>query len=284
MAPQPQPARLCFDIAADRQWTVPVATIGALPVAVIDRAKSAELMVDAALGRRNAKQRPLIFTSANGQVVSICARQSHIRDLFLQADLIHADGMPLVFVSRLFHRTPLPERVATTDLFHDVATLSARRRARFFFLGAAESTVNRAVQRVRALYPDLNIVGQASGYLRRQGDEERIIAAINEAQPDILWLGLGAPFEQSFALRNRDRLRSVGLIKTAGGLFDFLSGKNARAPSWMQNVGLEWAYRLYLEPRRLARRYVVTNPHALFLLLTRTSCAAELALNGANGK
>lgn len=139
-----------------------------------------------------------------------------------------------------------------------------------FLLGAAHSVAQQAVQQVRALYPDLNIVGHGGGYLRRQRDEERIIETINNACPDILWLGLGAPAEQVFAVRHRERLHGVGLIKTSGGLFDFLSGKNARAPRWMQGAGLEWAYRIYLEPRRLAGRYLVTNPHALFLLLTRT--------------
>lgn len=260
----------CFDVAADRQWTVPVATIGGLPIAVIDRASSAQLMVDVALARRDGAQPPLIFTSANGQVLSMCARQSRIRDVFLEADLIHADGMPLVFVSRLFHKTPLPERVATTDLFHDVAPVAQQRGARVFLLGATNPVVVQAVQRVRALYPDLNIVGHGSGYLRRRGDEERIIETINNARPDILWLGLGAPTEQLFAAHHRDRLRGVGLIKTSGGLFDFLSGKNTRAPNWIQAAGLEWAYRIYLEPRRLAGRYLMTNPHALFLLFTRT--------------
>jgi exopolysaccharide biosynthesis WecB/TagA/CpsF family protein len=71
-------------------------------------------------------------------------------------------------------------------------------------------------------------------------------------------------------MRNRDRLRNVGIIKTSGGLFDFLSGKNPRAPEWMQAGGLEWAFRTWIEPRRLAARYIVTNPHALFLLATQT--------------
>jgi len=261
---------LSFATAAEPRWQVPVVTIGGLPIAVIDRAGSAQLMVDVALARRNTSQHPLIFTSANGQVLSMCAREPRIRDLFLAADLIHADGMPLVLVSRLFHNTPLPERTATTDLFHDAALVAQRRGARIFLLGAAKSVVDQAVRRVRALYPELNVVGHGSGYLRRDGDEERIIENINKARPDILWLGLGAPAEQEFAVRHRDRLHGVGLIKTSGGLFDFLSGKNSRAPVWMQRAGLEWAYRIYLEPRRLAGRYLMTNPHALFLLLTRT--------------
>lgn len=242
-----QAGGVSFDTAADRRWTVPIIRIGCLPVAVIDRAKSAQLMIDVALNRRNSVQPPLIFSSANGQVLSMCARQSWIRDLFLDADLIHADGMPMVFVSRLFHTTPLSERVCTTDLFHDVARVASRRGARFYFLGATKSVIDKATERVRALYPDLDIAGHDSGYMRREGDEDRIIERINAAQPDILWLGLGAPAEQEFAMRHRDRLRGVGLIKTSGGLFDYLSGKNVRAPGWMQCAGLEWAYRTYLE-------------------------------------
>lgn len=255
---------------ATGRWDVPTATIGGLPVAVIDRRRSAALMIDVALARRGKARPPLIFTSANGQVLSLCANEPRIRDLFLGTDLIHADGMPMVFASRLFHRTPLPERVATTDVFHDAAKIGQQRGARMFFLGAAKTIVDQAVRSAKSLYPQLDIVGHSCGYLRREGDEERIIETINKAQPDILWLGLGVPREQEFALRNRDRLPNVGLIKTSGGLFDFMSGKNSRAPDWMQNAGLEWVYRIYLEPRRLMGRYLMTNPHAIYLLLTRT--------------
>jgi N-acetylglucosaminyldiphosphoundecaprenol N-acetyl-beta-D-mannosaminyltransferase len=260
-----------FDLPAGTRWQVPLVTIGGLPIAVIDRARSAELMVDVALARRGSGLRPFVFTSANGQVLSMCASEPAIRELFLKSDLIHADGMPLVFASRLFHRKPLPERVATTDVFHDTLRVAERRGARVFLLGATKPVADQALRRVRAHYPWLDVAGHGCGYLRRDGDEERAVDVINRAQPDILWLGLGAPAEQAFAIRNRDRLRDVGLIKTSGGLFDFVSGRNARAPLWMQRAGLEWAYRVYLEPRRLAGRYLMTNPHALFLLLTRTA-------------
>src|SRR5438046_1272528 len=121
--------------------SVPVEMIGGLPIAVIDRTASAELMIGLALARRNSRQSTLVVTSANGQVLSLCARDGNIRALFLAADLIHADGMPLVFASRLLSRTALPERVATTDLFHDVACLAERRGLTFFLLGAAGPVV-----------------------------------------------------------------------------------------------------------------------------------------------
>ncbi len=259
-----------FDIASDRQWLVPISRIGGLPIAVTDRAQSAEFMVDLALDRRDSPLPPLIITSANGQVLSLCARQPAIRHLFLQTDLIHADGMSLVFASRLFCNAALPERICTTDFFHDVAVVGERRGARMFLLGGTQSVIDAAAQRVKAQYPCLDIVGHANGYIRREREEASVIDAINAAKPDILWIGLGAPLEQQFAVRNRHRLLGVGLIKTAGGLFDVLSGEKPRAPRWVINAGMEWAYRWYLEPERLAVRYLTTNPHALYLLLTRT--------------
>ena len=258
-----------FRGAGDRQWNVPFAQIGGLPIAVIDRAQSAELMIDVALDRRDTGLPPLIVTSANGQVLSLCAQQATIRDLFLQTDLIHADGMSLVYASQLFCDRALPERICTTDFFHDVAEVGQHRGARMFLFGGTEAVIEQAARLVRVVYPELDIVGYASGYMRREDEEAKVIAAINAAQPDILWVGLGAPLEQQFAVRNRRHLR-VGLIKTAGGLFDVLSGQKPRAPRWMRQAGLEWVYRWYLEPRRLATRYLTTNPHALYLLLTRT--------------
>jgi exopolysaccharide biosynthesis WecB/TagA/CpsF family protein len=97
-----------------------------------------------------------------------------------------------------------------------------------------------------------------------------VVDAINRAGPDILWVGMGIPGEQAFSLRQRERLTGVGIVKTSGGLFDFLSGKNSRAPAWMQAAGLEWLYRTALEPRRLLGRYLRSNPHAAYLLLTQS--------------
>jgi exopolysaccharide biosynthesis WecB/TagA/CpsF family protein len=122
-------------------------------------------------------------------------------------------------------------------------------------------------------------VGHRHGYFSRD-QEPAIVRSINLARPDILWIGMGAPAEQQFVIRNRQHLRGVGIIKTAGGLFDFLSGRARRAPPWMQTAGLEWAFRTMLEPRRLAGRYMMTNPHALFLLLTQTQRPDALAYRG----
>jgi exopolysaccharide biosynthesis WecB/TagA/CpsF family protein len=132
--------------------------------------------------------------------------------------------------------------------------------------GADEKENAGAVARVRTMYPKLRLVGQCHGYLR--GDELRAkVDEINELAPDYLWVALGVPYEQAFVAEFAPRLDKVGVIKTAGGLFNFLSGSRRRAPQWMQDAGLEWAWRIWLEPRRLFWRYLTTNPRALYLLL-----------------
>lgn len=187
----------------------------------------------------------------------------------MRADGIHADGMPHVFVSQLMSDTPLPERVATTDLFFDVAGEAERRGASMFMLGAAAPVNEAAANLVRQRFPSLKLVGARDGYFSLE-EEEAVCADIVAKAPDVLWVSMGVPREQAFVARNRHRLKGVGLIKTSGGLFDFVSGTRRRAPAWMQAFGLEWLWRAALEPRRLGSRYLRTNPYALYLLLTRS--------------
>ena len=254
-----------------RPTSLPVRTVvlGGLPVAVTDRAQAAALMVELALARRGANEPPLYVTSANGQVVSLCASDPEMRALFVPADIIHADGMPLVFASRLRCREPLPERVATSDLVHDLARVAVARGASFYLLGGTAQVAEKTRANLEAAHPGLVIAGARSGYMT-SGEEAAVAEEIGASQPDILFVSMGVPREQGFILRNRERLRGVGVAKTSGGLFDFLSGSKKRAPLWMQDAGLEWLYRLAREPRRLFVRYARTNPHAAYLLLTRS--------------
>jgi exopolysaccharide biosynthesis WecB/TagA/CpsF family protein len=243
--------------------------IGGLPVAVLDRQRTARLMIEAALARRGQRQPCLFFTTANGQVVSACGADPQVRRLFEKADLISPDGMSVVFASRLGRGRRLPERVATTDAFHDAAAVAVERGARFFFLGAEEAVSAKVVEAVRRLYPGLAVVGRRNGYFS-EADESGIVEDINAAAPDVLWVGMGVPRQQKFIARNLARLDRVGVAKSCGGLFDFLAGVNRRAPGWMQASGLEWLHRMLSDPRRFAVRYLTTNPHALMLLVTRS--------------
>ena len=125
------------------------------------------------------------------------------------------------------------------------------------------------MRRRSAPLPSLRIVGRSHGYLKGAQLAAKL-DEINALAPDILWLAMGVPREQQFVAEHGRRLRNVKMIKTSGGLFDFIAGAKPRAPQWMQSAGLEWAFRLGLEPRRLMLRYVTTNPIAAYLLLTQT--------------
>ncbi|WP_159730441.1 WecB/TagA/CpsF family glycosyltransferase [Methylosinus sp. Ce-a6] len=249
-------------------WDIEEVTVGGARVARLDLAGTARLMIEAA--RRPARANgPLYLTSVNGEVLARRRASRAFAELVDRADLISADGQPLVFASRLLGERSLPERVATTDLYPLVAAMAEREGVTFYLYGATEE-VNRATyEETKRRFPGLRIVGRSHGYLR--GEElERKIDEIDALAPDIVWLALGVPREQEFVIEWSDRLRNVKVIKTSGGLFDFLAGAKRRAPMWMQKAGLEWAYRLRLEPRRLLLRYVTTNPIALLLLLRHT--------------
>jgi exopolysaccharide biosynthesis WecB/TagA/CpsF family protein len=134
--------------------------------------------------------------------------------LFRSADLINADGQPLVTVSRLTSPVRLPERGATTDLFHVVARKAEAAGLTFYMFGADETENAAAVASVRWMYPNLRIVGYSHGYLR--GDALRAkVDEINELAPDYLWVALGVPYEQAFVAEFTPRLTNVGIIKTS---------------------------------------------------------------------
>lgn len=269
--PLVKPDLPAFDAGRDtgnmRTW--PIRQLGGLLITVASRAKVAEGFIEEAIRHRGTVSRPFYSTSANGQVMALCHDEPALEAEFARADQILADGMPMVLYSQFSQGLSLPERVATTDLFHDVAERAAAKGVTFYLLGAEESVNAATFSRMSAQYPGLSIVGRQNGYFSTE-EEADIVSAINAAKPDILWVAMGVPREQYFISRNIDRLTGVGVIKTSGGLFDFLSTKRSRAPGWMQAVGLEWAWRAALEPRRLGIRYLMTNPKALKLLFTRS--------------
>jgi exopolysaccharide biosynthesis WecB/TagA/CpsF family protein len=256
---------------ADRQGDIgaPFSTVvlGGLPTIVATRQQLAQLMVNDCRAARKSDSAPLpkLVFSSNGQGISLAGRDRSFFEAMLQADMIHADGMPLVYASRLFTRKPLQERIATTDFFHDAAAAAVEADLSFFMLGGTEAQNVAACAAARSLYPNLRLAGRRNGYFKREQDPE-VCAEIVASGADVLWVALGKPLQEHWSLRNRERLRGIAWIKTCGGLFDFLGGGVKRAPAWVQAVALEWAWRAAQEPQRLGWRYLVTNPHAIYRL------------------
>lgn len=176
------------------------------------------------------------------------------------------DGVPIVWVGRAQGKGV--ERVCGPDVMPALLDRSRASGARHYFYGGAPGVAERLAGRMRAAYPGLEVVGTYSPPFRAQSAEEDAADAelINAARPDYVWVGLGAPKQDLWAARQRPYLDSA-VVLAVGAAFDFHSGGLRRAPAWMQRLGLEWLYRLAAEPRRLARRYFVTNSRFVVLLV-----------------
>ena len=248
--------------------------VGGFDTVRADRDELADWMTARCLASREAPGTPpAVILSSNGQGIALQGKNPGYDSATATADVIHADGMPVVMASRLMTRTPIRGRSATTDLFHDVARRSTKHGLKFYVLGAKEEQNRRAVEKMRERYPGLQIVGNRHGYFTEE-QEPAICADIVASGADVLWVALGKPKQEIWSMRNRERLTGIGCIKTCGGLYAFLAGDVKRAPDVMQKSGMEWLYRLLGDPSRLARRYTATNAQALYRILRHTRRAS----------
>lgn len=177
-----------------------------------------------------------------------------------RAELVVADGMPLVWLSRLLG-TPLPERVAGSDLVPMIAERAAREGRKLYFLGGAEEHTRRAAELLRARHSGLEIVGIDTPFVKLDAPDaaerdREICRRINASGASILLVGFGNPKQELWLERNRRDLE-CGIAVGVGGTFNFLAGAVKRAPRWMRRCGIEWIYRLIQEPKRLWKRYFV---------------------------
>ena len=184
-------------------------------------------------------------------------RDPAFRDLVSSADLVTADGTPVVWASRLL-RCPLPERVPSIDLFEALLGVAADRGWRVYLLGARAEVLDEAAELFRCRHPDLDIVGRHHGYYA--DDEQRAVAeSIRDARPHRQFVAMSSPRKEQFVHHNRDLLAEVPFVLGVGGAFDIAAGRTKRAPRWMARAGVEWLYRFAQEPRRLAKRYFVDD-------------------------
>lgn len=252
-------------------WDKPVdaVVVGGIPVAPLSTPQWVELMLSDCAAARAGLQRPRYHGAINGNAVSAFATNQTFRDALSSADAVAADGVPVMWAAKYLAGRSIPDRAATTDLFHPLAAAAQEHGLSMYFLGATAEENTAAVAAVRKLYPTLKIAGARDGYFSPE-EEPDMVSAIAALRPDILWVALGLPREDQFVIRNMAALQGVGWIKTCGGLFNFLSNSRSRAPLWMQRNGLEWLYRTALEPRRLFWRYATTNVHAVWRMLIAT--------------
>jgi N-acetylglucosaminyldiphosphoundecaprenol N-acetyl-beta-D-mannosaminyltransferase len=171
-------------------------------------------------------------------------------------DLILADGMSVVWTARLAG-LGFPERVAGVEMMERLLEAGAPRGLRVFFLGARAEVVKALVDRCARDFPGLVVAGYRDGYFG-PADHASVVAGIRESAPHLLFVGMPSPFKETWCERHRAAL-DVPVIMGVGGAFDVLAGFVRRAPRPLQVLGLEWSWRLLMEPRKMWKRYLVTN-------------------------
>jgi N-acetylglucosaminyldiphosphoundecaprenol N-acetyl-beta-D-mannosaminyltransferase len=203
------------------------------------------------------------YMAINAAKVVMMRRDRELRRIARNCELVTADGQAVVWASRLLG-DPLPERIAGIDLMRELLALAERRGYRVYLLGARPDVLEKAVARLGELHPRLALAGRRDGYFAAR-EEPSVVADIRAAQTDLLFVGIPSPQKERFLARWGSELE-VPFAMGVGGSIDVLAGVTRRAPRIWQRLGLEWAYRLLQEPRRLLGRYLVTN--SLFIALT----------------
>ncbi|MCL5946515.1 MAG: WecB/TagA/CpsF family glycosyltransferase [Chloroflexi bacterium] len=216
-----------------------------------------------------ASRRPHQIVTVNVDFLKLARGDTGYRHLLNTADLAVADGMPLVWASRLMGM-PLPQRITGMDLMLGCAELAAREQRRMFFLGGTEGVAHQAAERLQERFPGLIIGGVYAPPMGSFSPHEhaRMVRCIREACPDMLFVAFGAPRQDIWIREHMAELR-VPVAVGVGGTFNFLAGRVRRAPVWMQDTGLEWLFRLQQEPKRLWRRYLLQDLPVFFALLAQ---------------
>ena len=199
-----------------------------------------------------------------GKIVAM-HENPELKESVINADIINADGLPVVWASKILGQ-PLKERVAGIDLMERLVEMAYHKNYKAFFFGAREEIVKQIVDKYTEKYSPSIIAGYRNGYFKKE--EERAIAEqIANSKANILFVAISSPTKENFLYQNKDILNKINFIMGVGGSFDVVAGHVKRAPVWMQKVGLEWLFRVYQEPRRMFKRYLVGNTKFIVLTL-----------------
>lgn len=214
------------------------------------------------------EDRPHAIYTPNTEIVMEARKNSDFKGLLNRADLIIPDGIGLIYASKI-KKKPLTERVTGVDLSMKMLEIANDKGYSLFILGGKDGVAKEAIENISKKYPKLKIAGYHHGYfkgthigLEGHEEEKAVIEMINNASPDILFVGLGAPKQELWINENIDKLNCKVIIGN-GGTVDILSGRIKNAPDFYRNHGLEWLYRLAKDPKRIRRQMVLP----LFMLI-----------------
>lgn len=208
----------------------------------------------------------VLINTVNAHSFNTAQKDSLFADALMRGDALIPDGISIVKACEWLKAKSQPkERIAGWDLFSYEMDKLNKKGGKCFFMGSSENVLSMIRRRVAIDYPDIKVETYSPPYKSEftKEDNEAIIAAINQYDPDLLWIGMTAPKQEKWVYTHWDELDIHCHVGTIGAVFDFFAGTVERAPIWCQEHGLEWAYRLLKEPKRMWRRYIIGN--SLFL-------------------
>ena len=217
--------------------------------------------IDSVLKSPRPDGQPYFCAFANADCLNIAFKNARYAEILNNADAVWADGVGIAISARLMH-TPVHGNVNGTDML----PFLCRRGWSIYLFGAAPGVAEKARERLLEEFPRAKIAGADHGFCKTPEEESAVITRINAAKPDILLVAMGVPKQEEWIVSHRTQL-NCGIAVGVGGLFDFASGRIPRAPMWMRKFKIEWTYRLYNEPVRLFRRYVIGNPLFIWRVL-----------------
>jgi N-acetylglucosaminyldiphosphoundecaprenol N-acetyl-beta-D-mannosaminyltransferase len=215
----------------------------------------------------NVSQR--VFACANPHSLVVAQGDPNFRSALTHADFVVADGVGVSWMAR-WTGIEIGPRITGTDYFQSVlGALQERGSGRIFFFGSSPRVLDLIAKRIAADYPALTLCGTLSPPFGSWSEEanRRMVQIINEAKPDVLWVGMTAPKQEKWVEENRRQV-NASVIGSIGAVFDFYAGTYPRAPQWICRMGFEWAYRFMREPRRMWQRNMVSAPRFVWLVLS----------------
>lgn len=211
------------------------------------------------------EQKQIVYADVNADKIVTLQHDKLIQDYFKEATIVNADGQAIIWSAKLFGHQ-LKERVTGVDLMQKLVELSAKNNHKVYFLGAKEEVISTLVKKYETIYGKDIIAGYRNGYFNQE-DEIQIVEDIKNSKANILLVAITSPKKEIFLHTHKKALKDINFIMGVGGSFDVHAGFIQRAPIWMQKSGLEWLFRIYQEPGRMWKRYLVSNTKFIILLL-----------------
>jgi len=214
------------------------------------------------------ERRPSYIVTPNTDHIVKLHRDPEFRKVYDGAALVCADGAPVLWAAKFLGK-PLKEKVSGSDILPRLCEIAQKKGYKIFFLGGKPGSALKAAEVLKEKHPNLQVVGvycPSFGFEFDDNENRRIVDMIKSSRPDMLLVGLGAPKQEKWIYKHYKELDvpvSIGI----GGTFEFIAGMIRRAPKWMQRVGLEWLWRLTMEPKRLWKRYLVEDLEFFWLVM-----------------